>query len=132
MTLAPLLAAPVAIQIHAWAAMAAFVLGLVQLAAPKGTLPHRTLGWIWAGLMVAVAISAFFIHEIRLVGPWSPIHLLAIFVLVMVPLGVLRARRHRVTAHRKTMIWVFVGGLVIAGAFTLLPGRIMHGVLLGG
>jgi len=26
--------------------MAAFVLGLVQFAAPKGTLPHRTIGWI--------------------------------------------------------------------------------------
>ena len=39
-------AAP-AIPLHAFAAMAAFVLGIVQFAAPKGTLPHRTLGWIW-------------------------------------------------------------------------------------
>ena len=49
MTLAPLLNASPVIQIHAFAAMAAFALGLVQFAAPKGTLPHRTIGWIWVG-----------------------------------------------------------------------------------
>jgi uncharacterized membrane protein len=44
MSLEPLFAAPVVVQIHAFAAMAAFVLGIVQFSAPKGTLPHRTLG----------------------------------------------------------------------------------------
>jgi uncharacterized membrane protein len=81
MSLAPLLDAPPAIPLHAFAAMAAFALGIVQFAAPKGTLPHRTVGWIWVGLMVTVAASSFWIHQIRLVGPWSPIHLLSIFTL---------------------------------------------------
>lgn len=131
MTLAPLLAASPAIQLHAFGAMTAFVLGIVQLSAPKGTLPHRTLGWIWVLLMLAVSISAFWIHELRLWGPWSPIHLLAIFTLVTLPIGVLAARRHRIAAHRWTMISIFLGALVIAGAFTLVPGRIMHAVIFG-
>jgi uncharacterized membrane protein len=130
-SLAPLLHAPSQIPLHAFAAMAAFALGVVQLAAPKGTLPHRTLGWIWAGLMVTVALSSFWIHQIRLLGPWSPIHLLSIFTLVMVPLGVWRAHRHEVADHRLIMILVFSGALVIAGLFTLLPGRIMHMVVFG-
>ena len=88
MSLAPLLNAVPQIPIHAFAAMAAFVLGIVQFAAPKGTLPHRTLGWIWVILMATVAVSSFWIHQIRLVGPWSPIHLLSIFVLVTLPLAV--------------------------------------------
>jgi len=46
MSLAPLLNAAPAIPVHAFAAMSAFLVGVVQLAAPKGTLPHRTLGWI--------------------------------------------------------------------------------------
>src|ERR1700722_15550390 len=96
MTLAPLLAATPAIQIHAFAAMTAFALGLVQFAAPKGTLPHRTLGWIWVTLMLVVSVTAFFIHQIRLWGEWSPIHLLAIFTLIMLPVAVLAARRHAV------------------------------------
>src|ERR1700755_1322619 len=100
MSLAPLLDAAPQIQIHAFAAMAAFALGVVQLAAPKGTLPHRTLGWIWVSLMVLVCVTASFIHEWRWGGEWSPIHLLAIFPLINLPLGVFWARRHRVPAHQ--------------------------------
>ena len=131
MTLAPLLAASPVIQLHAFAAMAAFALGIVQLSASKGTLPHRTIGWVWVLLMLAVSISAFWIHQIRLWGPWSPIHLLAIFTLVMVPIAVLQARRHRVAQHRFAMISIFAGALVIAGLFTFVPGRIMHAVAFG-
>jgi uncharacterized membrane protein len=131
MTLAPLLDANPAIQVHAFAAMSAFALGVVQLAAPKGSLPHRTLGWIWVTLMLIVSISAFFIHQIRLWGEWSPIHLLAIFTLFVLPIGVLAAHRHEVERHRRTMIGLFFGALVIAGLFTLWPGRIMHAVVFG-
>jgi uncharacterized membrane protein len=131
MSLAPLLDAAPAIPAHAFAAMAAFALGIVQFAAPKGTLPHRTLGWIWVLLMLSVAISSFWIHQIRLVGPWSPIHLLSILVLVSVPLAVWKAHHHEVADHRRIMILVFSGALVIAGLFTLLPGRIMHAVVFG-
>src|SRR5580692_11432184 len=96
MNLAPLLDAAPAIPLHALAAMSAFVLGLVQFAAPKGTLPHRTFGWIWVLLMASVAVSSFWIHQIRLIGPWSPIHLLSIFTLTVLPLAVWRAHQHRV------------------------------------
>jgi len=131
-TLAPLLNASPAIQFHAVAAMGAFVLGVVQLSAPKGTLPHRTVGWIWVTLMLVVSISAFFIHQLRIWGPWSPIHLLAIFTLVMLPIAVWRAHKHEVAQHRRAMLGLFLGALVIAGLFTFLPGRIMHAVMFGG
>ena len=131
MSLAPLLDAAPAIPVHAFAAMAAFALGLVQFAAPKGTLPHRTIGWIWVLLMASVAASSFWIHEIRLLGPWSPIHLLSIFTLIVLPIAVWRARHHEIAGHRRIMIMLFAGALVIAGLFTLLPGRIMHAVFFG-
>jgi uncharacterized membrane protein len=131
MSLAPLLDAAPAIPLHAFAAMAAFALGIVQFAAPKGTLPHRTVGWIWVTLMATVAASSFWIHQIRLVGPWSPIHLLSIFTLIVLPLGVWRAHHHEVAAHRRIMIFIFAGALVIAGLFTFVPGRIMHAVVFG-
>jgi uncharacterized membrane protein len=131
MSLAPLLSAAPAIPLHTFAAMAAFALGLVQFAAPKGTLPHRTIGWIWVGLMVVVAASSFWIHGIRMVGPFGPIHLLSIFTLVVLPLAVWRAHTHRVADHRRMMIFIFAGALVVAGLFTLVPGRIMHRVIFG-
>jgi len=77
-------------------------------------------------LMLTVSISAFWIHQIRLWGPWSPIHLLAIFTLIMLPIAVLNAHRHRVPQHRMAMTLIFLGALVVAGLFTLVPGRIMH------
>jgi uncharacterized membrane protein len=131
MTLAPLLGAPAVIRIHALAAIAAFAIGVVQLAAPKGTIPHRLIGWSWAMLMLGVAVSSLFIHVLRMWGPWSPIHLLSILVLVTLPLAVWHARRHDVRRHRNVMTALFMGALVIAGAFTLLPGRIMHAVVFG-
>ncbi len=129
MNFAPLWNVSPTIQVHAIAAMAAFAVGVVQLSAPKGTLPHRAIGWLWVSLMLVVSISAFFIHTIRLWGPWSPIHLLAIFTLVMLPLAVWSAHRHDVVRHRNAMILMFLGALVLAGLFTLLPGRIMHAVV---
>ena len=131
MSLAPLLDAAPAIRLHAFAAMTAFAIGLVQFSAPKGTLPHRTVGWIWVALMAIVAVSSFSIHRLRLWGPWSPIHLLSIFMLVTLPLAVRAAHRHAVARHRTGMISIFLGALVIAGLFTLAPGRIMHAVVFG-
>jgi uncharacterized membrane protein len=130
-SLAPLLDAAPEIQLHAFAALAAFALGALQLAAPKGTLPHRTIGWTWVVLMVIVAATSFWIHELRVWGPWSPIHLLGVFTLVTLPLAVVHARRHRVELHRNAMIAIFVGALVIAGLFALMPGRVMHAVAFG-
>jgi uncharacterized membrane protein len=131
MTLEPLLNASPAIQIHTAAALSAFAIGLVQFASPKGTLPHRTIGWAWVGLMATVCVTAFFIHELRVWGEWSPIHLLAVFTLVMLPVAVWHAHRHQVASHRRAMTSLFLGALVIAGIFTLWPGRIMHRVLFG-
>jgi uncharacterized membrane protein len=132
MTLAPLLNASIAIQLHAFAAIAAFALGLMQFARSKGTFSHRTFGWIWVMLMLIVAISSFWIHDIKLWGIWSPIHILSVVTLVSLPLAVWMARKHNVRAHRYWMLGIFAGALVIAGIFTFVPGRIMHGVIFGG
>ena len=95
MTLAPLLNAPPAIQLPDFAAMTAFALGVIQLSAQKGTLPHRALGWNWVVLMAVFSFTAFFFHKIRLRGPWRPIQLLAI-TLATLPLAIWYAHRHSV------------------------------------
>ena len=131
MSLGPLLSAPPPIPWHAFAAFAALAVGGAQLALPKGTVRHRVLGYAWVALMLVIAISSFWIQQIRLVGPFSPIHLLSILVLITVPLAVWHAHNHRVAKHRKVMISLYVFALIGAGVFTLLPGRIMHAVVFG-
>ena len=132
MSLQPLLNASPAIQVHAVLALLAFVLGVVQLVMPKGTVAHRLLGWTWVSGMLIVAGSSLFIHEARLIGPFSPIHLLSVQVLVALPIAVLHARRGRIASHAKMMKMMFLGAMVIAGALTVLPGRIINQVLFGG
>ena len=131
MSLGPLLSAPPPIPWHAFAALAALALGGAQLALPKGTTRHRVMGYAWAALMLVIAASSLWIQQIRLIGPFSPIHILSIIVLITVPLAVWHARRHRVAKHRRVMISLYVFALIGAGVFTLLPGRIMHAVVFG-
>ena len=131
MSLGPLLSAPPPIPWHAFAAFAALAIGGAQLALPKGTTRHRVMGYAWAALMLVIAISSFWIQQIRLIGPFSPIHILSIIVLITVPLAVWHAHRHRVAKHRRVMISLYVFALIGAGVFTLLPGRIMHAVVFG-
>ncbi|RWA87716.1 DUF2306 domain-containing protein [Mesorhizobium sp.] len=127
----PLLTAPPPILWHAFAAVAALAIGGTQLALPKGTARQRVLGYVWAALMLVIAVSSFWIQQIRLIGPFSPIHILSILVIVTAPLAVWYAHTHKVAAHRSAMIKLYLFALVGAGIFTLLPGRIMHAVVFG-
>lgn len=132
MSLTPLLEAPFAIQIHACSAIAAFLIGALVLWRRKGTALHKALGRVWVVLMLVVATSALFINEIRLIGPFSPIHIFSILVYVGIAeaLWAIRVKRD-VAAHRASMQGVYLGALMLAGAFTFLPGRRMHAVLFG-
>lgn len=131
MSLSPLLSASLAVQVHAFAAIAAFAIGTIQLLLPKGTRLHRISGLTWVLLMLAVAVSSFWIRDIRQIGPFSLIHLLSIWVLVAVPAALVAARRGHISTHRKAMISLYFGALIVAGALTFLPGRVMHQVIFG-
>ncbi len=132
MSLDPLLNAAPAIQIHAASATIAFVLGAFILWRPKGTRLHKALGRLWAGLMLVVATSALFINEIRLIGPFSPIHIFVLTTYVGIAQGIYEiAVKRNVQAHRAAMQGTYLMALVLAGAFTFLPGRRMHQVLFG-
>lgn len=129
MNLAPLLDAPLAIQIHVAAVIPAAILGPYMFWARKGTPVHRLLGKVWLGLMVVTALSSFFIHTINLFLGLSPIHLLSAYVLYGSWKAVAAARAHRIRKHKLNVIGMYVGGIVVAGGFTLLPGRLMHAIL---
>ena len=61
MTLEPILAAGAAVHIHLVSLATAFVIGTWMMARPKGTPPHKALGRTYVVLMVASAISTFWI-----------------------------------------------------------------------
>lgn len=129
---APLHTAASPIPLHAYAAMAAITLGTLQMLLPKGTQVHRYIGRVWAILMVVVALSSFFIYELRVIGPFSPIHLLSAYTLYSLWTGVRAAQRGDITEHLKIMRSLYFLALIVTALFTLFPGRIMYRVLFGG
>ena len=82
MNFQPLLESAQPTTVHAMAAMLAVGLGGVQFVLPKGSRLHRWLGYAWVVLMASVATTGLLIHEIRMVGPFSPIDLLSFFGLI--------------------------------------------------
>jgi len=135
MTLEPVLHAPLAIQIHLATVLPAFAIGTWQIFfSTKGAPYHRALGYLYLGLMSVTAITALFIHAVMPSGPFwgfSPIHLLVPLTLFSVFGAVYGARTHNIPMHRRSMISLYVGGILIAGGLTFLPGRVMHNVFFG-
>jgi len=122
-----------AVIIHLLFALAAFVLGGIQLATKKGTRAHKTLGYIWVAAMVVICLTSFGIKEVMpnsIFGGYSPIHLLSLFVLVQLARGIYFAKNKNIKKHRRCMLFTYIGGLLIAGVFTFMPGRLLFKVAL--
>jgi len=125
------------IAIHMSAAILAVAIGPVALWARKGATQrprlHRAFGYAWVTLMLLAAVSAIFIRDYRLpnIAGFTPIHLL-----IPVTLGTLFAAfwfllRGNINGHRKSMQRLYIGACLVAGAFTLLPGRYLGQLVWG-
>jgi uncharacterized membrane protein len=149
MNLGPILEASIPIQVHTFLATGTLVLGAVQLLAPKGTIPHRTVGWTWVVFMAGMLITAFINQGLITWDPFSPkiccragdagceprmlkcsaVHIITIYAFLSLPYAALHARlspRH----HSYAMIGLLL--LMVLGAIgTLEPPRIMHSVFFG-
>ena len=121
------------VMVHLATVIPALLLGPVILLRKKGDALHKMLGRIWATLMVVTAIASAFI-----VAPgggiagtgFSPIHFFTVWTLINVPLAIHLARKGQIRHHRGAMTGLYVG-LCIAGAFTLLPGRLLNTFFFG-
>ena len=135
MDLAPILSAPFAVKFHLITVVPAFLIGTwLIFVSRKGAPVHRAFGVIYLALMTVTAITTLFVHQLMPHSPFfglSPVHLLVPLTLFAVIAALLAARRHDVVGHRRAMILLYVGGMLIAGGLTLLPGRILHRVFFG-
>lgn len=81
--------------------------------------------------MASVAITGLLIHEIHMIGAFSPIHLLSLLVLVTLVWAVGAAKNGLVCRHRMALMMLYIFGLLWAGAFTFSTGRVIHAVFTG-
>jgi len=123
------------IAIHLTAALAALATGPVALWARLGARQrprlHRAAGITWVLLMLATALSALFIRDPHLpnIAGFTPVHLLVPATLVSLALAFRHLAHGRIAAHAKTMRGLYLYACIVAGAFTLLPQRMLGRLL---
>jgi len=130
MNFEPMLDASLAIQLHFYTVVPAFVLGTIQMILPKGTKIHLWNGYAYMALMMITATAAIFIPSF-MGGRFGYIHLFIILTYVSVPWALYNARKGNVAAHRNSMIGLYVGGILIAGGLAFGPDRVLHEMFFG-
>ena len=125
------------IYVHAFFALIAVPAGLYIFLTKKGTATHKFVGRFWVTVLMIVSVTAIFIQEIN-PGEYSLIHLLIPWTIGSLIYSIWNIRKYRETkltrykyAHMYSMIGVYIGALIVAGAFTLMPGRFFHSIFFG-
>lgn len=120
--------------IHLGTVFPAFLIATYLLISRKGTAWHKRLGRIYMLLMLVTAVVTLFMPAAvgsRIFGHFGFIHLFSLTVFYTVPAAFIAIRNNNIKAHRANMIGLYIGGLLIAGSFALMPGRLLHGWLFG-
>ncbi|SMX32949.1 hypothetical protein OCA8868_00852 [Octadecabacter ascidiaceicola] len=132
MSLDPILSAPVYLQIHVASALVAVTLGPVPMYRRRRDMVHKVLGYVWVVAMASVALSSFWIHSFAVIGPFSPLHGLALLTLWSLWRGISSARMGDIKTHLATFRALYWYGLLIAGLANFLPDRRINEIAFGG
>jgi uncharacterized membrane protein len=125
------------IAVHMSAAIAATLIGPVALWARKGrTLRpkiHRAFGYAWVTLMIATAVTAMFIRDFRLpnIAGYTPIHLLIPLTIFSLTMAFYHLSHADHVKHSRYMTRLYWSACIVAGGFTLLPGRYLGNLVWG-
>lgn len=135
MTLAPLLAAPLLIQLHAALGISALVVGAARLVRPSNDRLNHGLGWTFLALLLLTAGTACLCPtpagSPNLLG-FTPMHGFAVIAVAGAGAAVAAAWRGDELRWRKIVTGTFAGVLLMAGLFEVVPGRLLNTVLAGG
>ncbi|MFK7832394.1 MAG: DUF2306 domain-containing protein [Winogradskyella sp.] len=120
--------------LHLYTVVPCVFIGGYLLAVKKGTQIHKQLGKVYMILMLFTALVTLFIPAY--VGPtifnhFGWIHLFSFLTIWTVPTAYIAIKKGNVKAHKRKMVLLYFGALIIAGGFTLMPGRYLHEVFFG-
>ena len=115
--------------LHLATILPAFLIATYLLINRKGSPLHKALGKTYMGLMLFTAMvtlfmpaqvgTAFFSH-------FGFIHIFSFSVFLTVPMAYFAAHTGKLKLHIGNMIGLYMGGILIAGAFAFSPGRLLH------
>ncbi len=109
-------------------------MGGYLLLVKKGTGIHRKMGRVYMVLMLITAIITLFMPAMvgpQFLGHFGWIHLFSFLTIWTVPTAYTAIRKGNIKAHKRKMVLLYFGAIIIAGGFTFAPGRYLHEVFFG-
>ena len=121
--------------IHLATVVPAFILGTISLMMTKGTQFHKIIGRVYMILMLFTAsVTLFMSAEVgpQFLNHFGYIHLFSFLTIYTVPTAYIAIKKGNVKAHKRKMVLLYFGAIIIAGGFTFFPGRYLHTLFFGG
>ena len=118
--------------LHLATVLPCFVIGTVLLLIKKGTTIHKNFGRIYMILMMITAIITLFMPaEVgsRFLNHFGWIHSFSFLTIYTVPTAYWAIKKGNVKAHKRKMIILYFGAIIIAGGFTFTPGRYLYNLI---
>lgn len=115
--------------LHLATVIPCFFIGTLLLLIKKGTSIHKNFGRIYMVLMLFTALVTLCMPAVvgpQFIGHFGWIHLFSFLTLYTVPTAYTAIKKGNVRAHKRKMILLYFGAIIIAGGFTFVPGRFMH------
>lgn len=120
--------------LHLVTVVPCFFIGTALLIMKKGTRIHKGFGRIYMILMMVTAtITMFMPADVgpRILNHFGWIHSFSFLTFYTVPTAYWAIKKGNVRAHKRKMILLYFGALIIAGGFTFFPGRYLHDLFFG-
>ncbi|MDW5290581.1 DUF2306 domain-containing protein [Formosa sp. PL04] len=119
---------------HLATVVPAFAIGTLLLIIKKGTKIHIYFGRLYMILMLITAfITLFMPAEIgpKILNHFGWIHSFSLLTIYTVPTAYWAIKKGNIKSHKRKMILLYFGAIIIAGGFTFLPGRYLHNLFFG-
>ena len=120
--------------LHLATVVPCFLIGTFLLLIKKGTQIHKAFGRIYMILMLFTAIVTLFMpSEVgpRFLDHFGWIHSFSFLTVYTVPTAYWAVKKGNIKAHKRKMILLYFGAIIIAGGFTFFPGRYLHQLFFG-
>jgi uncharacterized membrane protein len=98
----------------------------------KGGVLHKKIGYVYMVLIFFSSIISLFLKAYvgaTFLNHFGWIHLLSFLTIWTVPRSLIAVKKGNIQRHKRSMKLLYWTGLLLAGLFTLMPGRYLHSVL---
>lgn len=120
--------------LHLATVVPCFIIGTILLLIKKGTTLHKKAGRLYMILMLITAIITLFMPAHvgpRLLNHFGWIHSFSVLTIYTVPTAYIAVKKGDINSHKRKMILLYFGAIIIAGGFTFFPGRYLYEIFFG-